>query len=281
MKCLIDGDVLVYELGFASETAWKYTHFPNFDKVDNPLTPEETQWLVDNPPSFDYVEALLLGRIEHIEETCKADEPSLLFFTGKTNFRTGIAKRKQYKDRAENKPFHYYNIKAFLKGNYEYQQTEGLEADDLMAIFQTASARDKSTIICTRDKDLRQVAGWHFGWELGKSPQFGPYYVEGYGSIAYDDDKKVIKGVGNKFFLSQCLTGDTVDTVPGLPKCGSKGAFQILGDTKTYKEGLQAVLEAYRAKYGENAEKELLEQGQLLWMTRNLNDDGSPVTWRM
>ncbi len=31
----------------------------------------------------------------------------------------------------------------------------------------------------------------------------------------------------------------------------------------------------------ENAEENLLEQGRLCWMTRRLNEDGSPVLWEL
>jgi 5'-3' exonuclease len=146
-----------------------------------------------------------------------------------------------------------------------------------MSIEQTL--RGDETIICTRDKDLRSVDGWHYGWELGEQPSFGPFRVDGYGAIHLSDDRKKITGYGLKFFLSQCLTGDRVDSIPGLPKCGPVAAFERLVDTNTYEEGRQAVLEAYSERYGDEDVYELEEQGRLLWMTRKLNEDGTPVLW--
>jgi hypothetical protein len=254
--------------------------FPNEDKVDNPLTAEDKQWLIDNPPPFDLVEDMLLNRIEHIETVCEATEPSLFFFTGKTNFRNAIAKKHPYKVRKGLKPFHYYNLTAYMKGRYDCRQEEGLEADDLMAIYQTSRIKDGTTIICTRDKDLRAVDGWHFGWELGNSPQFGPRYIEGYGDIVLNA-KRELKGVGLKFFLAQCIMGDATDSIPGLPGKGAVAAFEVLAGTEGYHEGLEAVLEAYTAFYEHPviARDELLEQGRLLHMTRSLNEDGSPILW--
>lgn len=269
MQCLLDADVLRYEIGFASETAWKGMN-PEQDK----------QWLIENPPPWDMVEDMLLNRIMHIETVCEADAPSIYFFTGKTNFRNLIAKKQPYKMRKGNKPFHYYNLTAYMKGRYDFRQTEGLEADDLMAIYQKSRIEDGSTIICTRDKDLRQVSGWHFGWELGNSPQFGPYYVEGYGDITLNA-KRELKGYGPKFFLAQCIMGDATDSIPGLPGKGPVYAFDIVGPTSSYEEGCEAVLATYEAYYGHPviARDELLEQGQLLYMTRQLNEDGSPILW--
>ena len=62
---------------------------------------------------------------------------------------------------------------------------------------------------------------------------------------------------------------------------GPVKAFEILKDTKTPDESFKAVLEAYRGVYGDDAEKELLEQGQLLWMVRELDEEGKPVMWRL
>jgi hypothetical protein len=259
-QCLIDADVLCYEIGFAAETAWKHAS-PNSD----------------DPPPWDFVQELLHRRIADIEFACEATLPSIFFLTGNGNFRYELAKRTPYKERAGHKPFHYKNIKAYIKGVFEYRETDGLEADDLMSIEQTV--RGDETIICTRDKDLRSVDGWHFGWELGNQPSFGPLRVDGYGAIFLSDDRKKVTGYGLKFFLAQCLTGDSVDSVPGLPKCGPVAAFNILANTNTYLEGKTAVQEAYNERYGNAWDIELEEQGRLLWMTRKLNEDGTPVLW--
>lgn len=166
-----------------------------------------------------------------------------------------------------------------MKATYNVVESEGMEADDLMAIEQTK--RPNETIICTRDKDLRAVPGWHYGWELGNQPSFGPRFVDIFGELRLSGDRKSIKGEGLVFFYSQCLTGDRVDSVPGLGGCGPVKAFEILKNTKTPDEAFKAVLEAYRGVYGDDAEKALLEQGQLLWMTREVHPDGSPVLWEL
>ena len=255
MQPLIDADVLLYEIGFAAETGWKGE---------------------SNPP-FDYVSELLDNRIGNICGVVGATSSPILYLTGKTNFRNDIAKLHPYKKRPSHKPLHYYNIKAYIQGKYDYRITEGLEADDLMAIEQTSRATE--TIICTRDKDLRQVPGWHYGWELANQPQFGPELVDDVGYIKLSKDRKKVSGVGMLFFYAQLLTGDAVDTIPGLPKCGPVAAFNILANSNTPAEALKAVYEAYKACYGLSGYKEMLEQGRLLYMTRKLREDGTPVLW--
>lgn len=216
------------------------------------------------------------NKIANICAVVQATTPPIVFLTGKTNFRNNLANRTPYKERVSNKPWHYKNIKAYLQAVYECRIQEGLEADDLMAIEQTQRPND--TIICTRDKDLFSVGGWVYSWELGNQPQFGPEQVHQPGHIRLSEDRKKLRGTGLLFFLSQCLTGDAVDTIPGIDKCGPVKAFSILEGTKTYEEGFERVRGAYNASYGENGDTYLLSSGRLLWMTRE-SKDGKALLW--
>jgi len=255
---LIDADVLAYECSFAAEAAWKY----------------EGQ---EGIPPFDKVAELLDKRIETICLRVNATQSPILFLTGKKNFRNDIAKRQKYKDRASNKPWHFKNIIAYMEGKYDCRRIEGLEADDLISIEQTS--RREETITCTRDKDLRQVEGWHYGWELGNQPEFGPEYVTRLGKISLSKDRKKLSGTGLLFFYSQCLTGDKVDSIPGLPNCGAVTAYETIEGAETEEEAFSRVYAAYQMVFGERAGEELLEQGRLLWMTRELQSNGQPVLW--
>ena len=256
---LIDGDILLYEIGFAAEAGWKG----------------------DGVPPFEYVEEILQERIQHIVRE-SGSEHFQIFLTGKTNFRTEVAKLRPYKERPSHNPFHYYNIKAYLQAKYDCRMVEGFEADDLMAIYQTQFYPPNTSIICTRDKDLRQVPGWHFGWELGNQPQFGPLLVDEVGKIELIRKPNSVKltGYGTMFFYAQLLLGDSVDTVPGLPKMGAVKAFKTLEGSATLDEAFKRVVEAYKAVYEDDWKAQLEEQGQLLWMVREFTPDNKPVMWR-
>lgn len=255
MQPLVDADVLVYEVGFAAEAGWQQAGFP----------------------PFDYAAELLDNRLANICAIVEASQPPKLYLTGPDNFRFDIAKRTPYKARVGNKPWHYKNIKAYMRSKYDVTISEGMEADDLMSLEQTRSS--DRTIICTRDKDLRQVPGWHYGWELGNQPQFGPLLIETKGSVQLSGDRKKLSGTGLMFFYAQCLTGDKVDSIPGLDGMGAVGAFNILDGCKDTYTAFRRVQEAYRATYGDRGDEELLEQGRLLWMTRELHPDGRPKLW--
>lgn len=282
MKCLIDADVLVYELGFSGQ-----------------FIDDESEELVIR--DFDFVAELLEQKIKEIEGECWADEPSTLYLTNDNtlnrlnnrhrksqgleplvytpNFRVAIAKAKPYKGtRKGEKPFHRDNIRAHMLANYDCVVANGMEADDMLAVHQT-QAPPLTTIICTRDKDLRMVEGMHYGWPCGKQLQFGPKRVDKLGELSYVNGK--LKGTGSKFFFSQLITGDSVDNIPGLPRGGPALAYQLLDGERSEADMFRAVAERYRDKFGDDWEGQMKEQAQLLWMCTELHEDGSPVMWEM
>ena len=270
MTPLIDGDILRYEIGYAAEAGWR-------------MTMEEVGGDVEAPPPWDYVANMLHMRVDNICAMVNATALPVIYLTEGRTFRDKIATSKPYKGtRVAKKPWHHKNLTAYIRSEYDVVQVDGLEADDMMAVDSNSS-----TIICSRDKDLRQVPGWFYSWELGRQPSYGPLEITREGTLELSDDGKKLSGSGLAFFYAQCLMGDPTDNIPGLPKCGPVGAWKwLVGDAEEYdifKVGhpLDAVCQAYEDHYGEGFEDRLLEQGRLLWMTRRLNDDGSPVLWEL
>lgn len=284
MKPLIDADILLYEIGFAAETGWK--SIKEWTKGDDPI----------DPPPFDYVSELVDNRIAGICVVVQATAEPTLYFTGKNNFRDDVAKRKKYKGKRNesSRPFHYYNIKSYLQLKYDCIIAEGMEADDALCIEQTRwdgiylnmflSGKEEGchqTIICSRDKDLRQCPGWHFGWELGNQPQFGPYLVDELGWIKLSDDRKKVRGVGYKFFAAQMLMGDSVDNIPGLGGYGPVAAFELINPCTTPLGCEQVVIEAYKKVYEDSWFNEFMEQAMLVWMVREVDNEGKPVMYKL
>ena len=254
MRPLLDADILLYEVGVIGDKE-------------------------DGPTSFDYVAEILDGKILEICEAAQATEPPVLYLTGKNNFREEIAVTKVYKgNRKDAKPYHYQNLRVYMHNQYEVRVQDGLEADDLLSIDQTY-APPNSTIICTRDKDLRMIPGWHYGWECGGQREYGPVLVDHWGRIELDRSRKAPKlvGTGMMFFYAQLLMGDPVDNIPGVPLVGPKKAYEILtreDDRSLYEK----VRDVYTSK--NLTDEYFMEQANLLWMVRELNEDGSPVLWK-
>lgn len=201
----------------------------------------------------------------------------------KPNFRDAIAVKKEYKGnrKASTKPFHYDNLTAYMLTAYECQVAIGMEADDLMSIYQYERIKQLDTIICSRDKDLRITPGMQFGWPCGRQPQFGPKRVTELGELTLSGNNKKLSGDGLKFFYSQVLTGDTVDNIPGLPRCGPVKAFATLSDCTSEDSMFGAVASLYELHYGDGWHSEMNEQCQLLWMVRELDEEGNIVQYKM
>jgi hypothetical protein len=314
MQCLIDLDILLYEVGSLGQ-----------------YLDEETDTTVMK--SFDVVSKAFDEKVLEIEAECWATEPSLFFYTNnkqlykreekkkakKTkrlakqlekaiaeedciaeitylehqlkaleptkyvpNFRDKVAKKKVYKgNRKPNRPLHYENLVEYVLATREVIMAEGCEADDLLAVWQ-CKAEPLTTIICSRDKDLKIVPGMHFGWSCGYQPQFGPAQVSLVGEISLNKRRTEIKGTGLKFFYSQVLTGDKTDDYPGLPRCGAVKAFNLLEECNDEAEMFNAVIEAYKSFYGEEtARDEMFEQACLAWMVQELDEEGGLVHYVM
>lgn len=278
MQPLIDGDILLHELGWSAQFKDKET---------------EEEILFD----FDKVSEMLDEKIRLICFDVDATEKPIIFITNSEtitnsvnrlrkwqgegplefvpNFRYDVAKTKPYKGTRKNpKPFHFYNIIAYLMANYDVRISEdGLEADDMICIHQSHS--DEETIICSRDKDLRICPGWHFSWECGNQRAVGPTETDELGWLEkheeHDEEtgklkKRKIFGYGLSFFYFQMLTGDTADNIPGLPKWGEVKAYDLLSELKTKEELFKAVKTAYKETMGDKAKEYFIEMASLLWM---------------
>lgn len=268
---LIDCDVLRYEIGFSGQY-------------------KEGDELIVRP--FEFVAELFDEKVKQICDAVWADQPPKLYLTGKGNFRDAIATLKPYKGtRKTEKPFHFKNLTAYILAHYDVVVAEGLEADDLMCVEQTKHLKQGllDTVICTRDKDLRQCPGMHYGWECGNQAGFPFSRVDELGwlkehrKIDKEGNEYVAKvsGVGLKFFYAQILMGDSVDNIPGLPGCGPAKTYDTLHAATDEAQLHNSVFALYLAKYGDKAAERMLEQGRLCWMVRELDEANQPVMWEL
>lgn len=264
---LIDGDILLHEIGWSCEFK---------DKESGELV------LFD----AEYAEHLLKQKIEGICTDVDATEPPILFFSDSEwlskklkrdyvkGFRYDIAKSKPYKgNRINPKPFHFYNLLTIMMSDYNcIISSNGLEADDIICLYQYEQLENPgtnpTTIICSRDKDLRICPGWHFSWECGKQKAIGPVETDTIGWIEKRDDGSVL-GYGLSFFYYQLLVGDTADCIPGLPRFGKATAYSLLHNIKTARGLYEIVRDQYKETMGDKAKEYFMEQANLLWMRFN------------
>lgn len=241
MKALIDGDIIRYSVGFAS-----------------------------NEDPIEYCLHSVKQMVTSILDTVHADSYTL-YLTGEGNFREDIATIAPYKGNRDvaHKPIHYEAIKEYMLSHMRTEVVVGKEADDALGIEQYRAwlwfknnpeeihrPIDHTTIICTIDKDLNMIPGWHYNWRKNMM-----YFVT--------EDEAI------KFFYTQLLTGDPTDNIKGVPKIGPKRAEKILAECKTEEDMYWAALCQYEQHYDKPLEI-MTEMARLLWIWRHEDDMWEP-----
>lgn len=268
MTPLIDGDILLHEMGWSGEFVDKDSGEPillDFERVQD-ITEEKLRIIsveteATTPPIIFLSDNVWLNAQTNKQRKWLG-EPALEYIPC---FRYERALSKPYKGTRKNKkPFHFQNLIAYFTANHHcIISADGYEADDEMSIYQ---CENEDTIVCSRDKDLRITPGWHYSWECGKQGAKGPVETDKLGWLDFDTDKTV--GYGLSFFYYQMLVGDSADNIPGLPGMGDKGARKILQsvDQPNEKELLTLVKQAYKDRG--MSKDYFMEQADLLWIVQ-------------
>lgn len=231
MRLLIDADLPVYIAGFAVDAQWKGMH------------PDGTTEIVPTGFAIQATRNLLYKVLDSVPHSTFQ-----LHLSGGLNFRYEIAKSRPYKSNRGPKPTRYNEIREYMTSVWGAEVTDGIEADDAIAIAATGNTE---CVICSIDKDLNQVPGKHYNWKHEKHYEVSEF--EGWYNL-----------------YAQALTGDAADTIPGLPKVGPVKAREILQNDKTHRDLYESVLGAYLSR---NFSVEyLVEQMNLLYLWRKMPD---------
>lgn len=219
--------------------------------------------------------------------------------------RKEIALLKPYQANRESKqkPEYLTFIREWMHEQLGAVLWEDCEADDGMSMYQWAAINSNKkdlSVICSEDKDLGIVPGFHLNWktlELSDVSFFGDLYLQTKYTPLGAKKVKVL-GNGFKFFCFQMLAGDPADNISGVPKvfkgnklvnCGPMTAYSLLRHTKTPKQALDVVSKMYK-KYSEtnigfvdyngnsiSVQDAFLSEAKLLWM-RRYNDENDIIS---
>lgn len=135
MIALIDGDILVYRIGFAAN---------------------DVVWPICRSRVDEFLEDLLVLTLE-------AKDYEGFLTDGTNNFRKQIAKTLPYKgQRPGTKPTWYEEIRNYLVTEWKFEMQTEQEADDAIGI--RATELGKEAVIVSIDKDLDNIPGWHYNF---------------------------------------------------------------------------------------------------------------------
>jgi DNA polymerase-1 len=125
---LIDGDMLVYRVGFACD--------------------EEPERIAIQTMS-NYISEILTDLSDHYTDY-------QLYLTGSSNFRNEVAVSQPYKgSRPARKPVHKDALREYMLKEWRAELSDNMEADDCIAIKSTEL--EYKSIICSLDKDFLQI----------------------------------------------------------------------------------------------------------------------------
>ena len=228
---LIDGDIIVYEVGFAKPVTGEVEAQTSFSTGDIAASAEEVRdktWEEVKEHVDDFLRVVK-------QKTATTHHIGFLSPPTSNNFRTPIAFSREYKGNRQGreKPLWYSELRQYLVEAYGFIEMQTIETDDALAILQTAfSTLQIKSVICTKDKDLKQVSGWNYNWQTA-------------------DLVKVTHSDAWRMLWKQLLTGDGGDHIIG---CGEE-------TTQVYKSGAKEGQEYTKRKGVGPKEAELVLDG--------------------
>jgi len=237
----IDGDIIVYSVGFASE---------------------------GDPVAF--VLSSVNSMIDDIVEACGADTYTVLL-TGSGNYRQQTATIAPYKGNRKDsaKPEFYDEIRQHILHNKNGELIEGEEADDQLGI----RAVQHNHIIATLDKDLDTVPGVHYNWRkqitytVSETEAMHFFYTQLLTGDATDNIPGMFKMVGRR--ASKKIK-------EGLLECSTPyDCYRYVYDQ--YAEGYEAVGMCLDER-DEVVTRWLTEIGQLLYIRQRDGEVWTPPT---
>ena len=236
MLALVDGDLIVYTVGYTTE----------LEDV------EEAQWRTDA-----FIDSIILA-------TGATDYKVYLSDSSENNFRYKV--NPEYKaHRTQPKPVHYDAIKEYLIVKHKAKIAHNREADDELGIFQIRDLmcrklieEEPSTIIATIDKDMDMIPGLHYSWPIyrkGEIVREGKIYT-------------VTEEEGLRFFYKQMIVGDTADNIRGIDGLGPKKTEKLFEGVPT-EDLVEVVADKYKEQWGDIWYEEMRKNSILLWIKRS------------
>ena len=230
MRLIVDGDIIAYAAAFVA------------------------------PQDEDKAISRVNSMLDNVTHGCFLEHKDLdIYVKGKDNFRdeydfykAGRAPSEEKLEERAKRPDTLAVTHAYL-AEMGYC-ADGGEADDYcLARAQELKDAGEDYIICSIDKDLKQMSGKHQNTHSGEI------------TVISDEQAEF-------WLLQQCLTGDAADDIPGIRGIGPAKSKKYLEMFKP-NERRAAILDKYREVWDEDeAVKRLTECWNCVYIRKDLND---------
>ncbi|MDB2596632.1 hypothetical protein N9Y23_09980 [Pseudomonadales bacterium] len=232
MRWAIDGDIIVYAVGFAS----------NDDPVQYALRSTRTA-------------------VENIMHTLTADAVDVHLTFGPDNYRFDIDPNYKGNRSGAPKPVHIQAIREYMVEELGAIMNYGQEADDAMGIAATQHGHG----IATLDKDLDGVPGVHYNWKKRSVYWVNPeaadqfFYKQMLTGDATDNIQGLFKRTGVKAMKKVVEPLEYMDD-PAEMYAHVKQVY------------MDAVADKVMSSDESDVDRWLLQQGRCLWIRRKENE---------
>lgn len=251
---LIDGDVLQYRCGFASEkTKYLVTGDVAMQEFETAKEAKASgAKYIWSRKEYEPVENCLQMVKSSLENTLNVlgTKDYRLYLSGRRNFRDDLYPEYKANRDGAIRPKYYRDIRDYLVSQWKGRVVEGIEADDALGHDQVANP---DSVIVTIDKDLDQIPG------------------EKYNLIS-QERYTVTPQDGMRFFYEQLLSGDPTDNIPGITGIGPAKAKKALAECTTPKELASRAYEMYTTLVIDKPDEIIDRNASLLWIQRKPND---------
>lgn len=179
-----------------------------------------------------------------------------------TDCQKSIRKQISSEYKAKRKRNKWTNLarKKVLETYSNVYRSDEFEADDL--IYDAAkrlTEKGQEFIICSMDKDLKQIEGMHYDYYSEKVINENGVELRQVRGLSYTS-----KFDSLYMLYYQLLAGDSGDGVKGIPKIGKVKAKQILDGANSEFSLKRRVCVTYLDKFGAAAKEELTKNYRLL-----------------
>jgi 5'-3' exonuclease len=260
MRILIDGDIVKYRVGFASQ----HTYYDVYSKLDIALD-SEGEWLVegahptqsfddaksanawlkeqDDPDDFVRIARIEADPLDHCLHTCKVVMQRIqdryphgqmeVYFSCSTamNWRTNLYPEYKANRATMRRPVYYEEIGEYMNAMYPTTYGADTEADDLIAMRADQLRGNSEFVVVTIDKDMDQIEGLHYNW-------------------VKEEEYVMDQQAARRSVALQAIAGDSTDNIKGIPKWGPAAALEWLQQCPLDNTD-DIILAAYKEVYPE------------------------------
>jgi len=241
---LFDADSLAYQAVYKVVT---------FGEIRALLQKEESRYAIELEilqRGYDRFEKMYFDIHNEIEETYNVTDTLYYFTNCKNSFRKKIeptykANRKSNKWVSELRKY----LLEYLPNSFA---SDEYEADDLI-YFQAQNMNIDDYIICSIDKDLKQIVGPHFDYyQMKVKDENGQYILDSFGKEVKKRKGflEVTQEQAEHLIFEMMLVGDVSDNIKGIYGIGKVKANKILLNRSKYGK-FRAICEEYKKESNE------------------------------